>query len=106
MLAAGFEAEIVGNEALAFLAEKFLDDGVAASDDEKFASVVELGANVGAVGGNFCERGEDVELGHGRGGNAQARGFGGDAGADVDEKLALDFEDALIGGENFSFVIL
>src|ERR1700741_2894453 len=32
LLAAGFEAEIVGHEALAFLAEEFFDDGVAAAD--------------------------------------------------------------------------
>src|SRR5580704_16199852 len=106
LLAAGFEAEIVGNEALAFLAEKFFDDGMAAADDEEFAGVVEFGTDIVAVGGEFCKRGEDVELGYGGGGAAEARGFGGDAGADVDEELALDFEDALVGGEDFSFVIL
>jgi len=106
LLAAWFEAEIVGDEALAFLAEKFFDDGVAATDDEEFTGVVELGADVGAIGGDFCERSEDVELGDGGGGAAEAGGFRGDAGAEVDEELALDFEDALVGGEDFSFVIL
>jgi hypothetical protein len=105
LLAAGFEAEIVGNEALAFLAEKFFDDGVAAADDEEFAGVVEFRANVAAIGGEFRERGEDVELGDGGSGAAEASGFGGDAGADVNEELALDLEDAFVGGENFALVV-
>src|SRR5580700_952549 len=106
LLAAGLEAEIVGNEALAFLAKEFFNDGMAATDDEKFTRVVEFGADVAAVGGEFGKRGEDVELGHGGGSAAEACGFGGDAGANVDEELALDFEDAFVGGEDFSFVIL
>src|ERR1700686_3796772 len=106
MRAAGIEGEIGGNEAFAFLAEEFFDDGVAATDDEEFAGVVEFGADVAAVCGEFREGGEDIELGGGRGGGAEAGGFGGDAGTDVDEKLALDFEDAFVGGEDFSFVIL
>jgi len=44
------EAQIVGNEAFAFLAEEFFDDRMAAGDDEKFAGVVEFGADVAAVG--------------------------------------------------------
>ena len=106
MLAAGFEAEIVGNETLAFLAEEFFDYGMASTDDEEFAGVVEFGANVAAVGGEFCKRSENVELGDSGGGAAKTCGFGGDAGADVHEELALNFEDALVRGEDFSFVIL
>ncbi len=65
---------------------------------------VNSGRDVAAIGGQLCERGEHVHLGDGGGGFAQARGVGGDAGADVDEELALDFEDALVGGEDFALV--
>ena len=106
LLAAGFEAEIVGNEALAFLAEEFFDDGMAAADDEEFAGIVELRANVAAVRGEFGEGGEDVELGDGGGRAAKARCLGSDARAEINKKLAFDFEDALVGGENFPFVLL
>jgi hypothetical protein len=104
-LAAGIEVEIVGNEALAFLAEEFFDDGVAATDDEEFAGVVEFWADVAAVGGEFREGGEDVEFGDSGGGAAEAGGFGGDAGANVDEELAFDFEDSLVGGKDFALVV-
>jgi len=106
LLAAWFEAEIIGDEALAFLAEKFLDDGMAAANDEEFADVIEFGADVAAVGGELCERGENVELGDGRRCAAKARGFRSDASAKVHEKLAFDFEDTLIGSEDFPFVFL
>ena len=105
LLAARLEAEIVGDEALAALAEEFFDDGMAAGDDEEFAASGEFGAGVAAVGGEFGEGGEDVELGDGAGGFAQARGLRGDAGADFDEELAFDFADAFVGGEDFAFVV-
>src|SRR5271157_415338 len=79
---------------------------MASGDDEEFAGGIEFGASVAAVGGELGERGEDIELGDGGGGFAEARGFGGDGGAEIDEELALDFEDALIGGEDFAFVLL
>ena len=106
LLAAGLEAEIVGNEALALLFEQFLDDGMAAGDDEEFAGGIEFGAGVVAVGGQLGEGSEDVELGNGGGGLAEARGLRGDGGAEIDEELALDFEDALVGGEDFALVFL
>ncbi len=37
---------------------------------------------------------------------AQPRRFPGDARAQIDEKLPLDFEDALVGGEDFALVFL
>src|SRR5258707_10859700 len=79
---------------------------MATGDDEEFAGGVEFGAGVAAVGSEFCKRGEDIQLRYGAGGFAQARGFRGDARAQVDKKLPLDFEDALVGGENFALVFL
>ena len=79
------------------MAEKLFDDRVAAGDYEEFATGSELGSRVAAVGGQFRERSKHVELRDGSGGLAQAGGFCGDARAQVDEKLALDVEDALVG---------
>ena len=104
LLTPGFEAKIVGNETLTFLLQQFFDDGMTAADDEEFAGVVEFGANVIAVGSELGERGEDVELGDSGGSAAEAGSIGGDAGANVDEELALDFVDAFVGGEDFAFV--
>ena len=106
LLAARLEAEIVGNEALATLAQKLFNDRMSAADDEQFAGGIEFGAGVAAVGREFGKSGEHVKLSYGGCGAAQARGFCGDRGADVNEKLALDFEDALVGGEDFTFVFL
>jgi len=39
-------------------------------------------------------------------GAAQTRGVCGNPGTDIHEKLALDFHNALIGGENFAFILL
>src|SRR5260370_39507378 len=78
---------------------------MAASDDKKFASGGKLGASVTAIGAKFREGGKHVKLRDGRGGLAQTRCLCGDAGAQVDEKLALDFEDALGGGEDFAVVL-
>src|SRR5207237_551441 len=39
-------------------------------------------------------------------GGAQARGVGSNGGTNVDEKLAFDFDDALVSGEDFAFVSL
>jgi len=92
-------------DALAALAEEFFDDRMAAGNDEEFAGGGKFRPSVAAVGGELRKRSEDVELRDGSRRLAQARGLGSDAGAQIDEKLALDFEDALVGGENFSFVI-
>src|SRR5262249_39280922 len=51
LLAARFEAEIVGNEALAFLAEKLFNDRMAGGGEKEFAAVAKFGADVTAVGG-------------------------------------------------------
>src|SRR6266478_8237042 len=77
---------------------------MAAGDDEEFASGGEFRASVTAIGAKFREGGKNVKLRDGRGGLAQARRFCGNAGAQVDEKLALDFEDAFVGGKDFAFV--
>ena len=106
MLAAGLEAEVVGDETFTLLAEKFLDDGVAAADDEEFAGIVKFRADITAIGGKLGEGGEDVELGDCSSCTAKTRGFAGDAGAQIDEELAFDFEDALVSSENFPLVIL
>src|SRR5208337_4710829 len=75
LLAAGLEAKIIGNETLASLFEQFLDDRMAASDDEEFAGGSEFRASVAAVGGELGEGSEDVELSDGGGGSAEARGL-------------------------------
>src|SRR6267142_1273961 len=106
LLAAGFETEVVGNEALALLAEEFFDDRMASAHDEQFTSGIEFRTNVAAVGGEFCECREDVELRDGAGGAAQTRGLCGDAGADIHEKLAFNFQNALVGGKDFAFILL
>ena len=62
MLAARLEAEIVGYEALAALAKKFLDNRMAAADDEQFAGGIEFRASVAAVGRELRESREDIEL--------------------------------------------
>src|ERR1700732_885762 len=79
---------------------------MASGADEEFAAGIELGAGVATVGGQFRKRGEDVQLGDRSRGLAQARGLCSDARAKIDEKLALDFEDALVGSENFALVFL
>src|SRR6266568_592659 len=93
LLAARLEAKIVGNEALAFLTQKLFDDGVASADDKEFA-------------GQLCKSTQDVELRYRRGRAPKPRSLRGDPGTDVDEELALDFQDALVGGEDFAFVFL
>src|SRR5260370_10254770 len=77
---------------------------MAAGDDEEFAGGSEVRASVTAIGAKFREGGKNVKLRDGRGGLAQTRRFCGNAGAQVDEKLALDFEDALVGGKDFALV--
>jgi len=77
LLPPGLEAKIVGNEVLAFLTQQLFDHRMAPADDEEFPGGVEFGARIAAIGGQFCERGENVQLCDGRGGMAQARGFGG-----------------------------
>src|SRR6202049_4754154 len=42
LLAAGVEAEIVRDESLAALPQKFFNDGMTASDDEQFAGGIEF----------------------------------------------------------------
>src|SRR5258707_3711092 len=77
---------------------------MAAGNDEEFAGGSEFRASVTAIGAKFREGGKNVKLRDGRGGRAEARRFCGNAGAQIDEKLALDFEDALVGGEDFALV--
>ena len=66
---------------------------------------VNSGRDVAAVGGELREGGEDVHLGDGRGGSAEANGLRGDGVADFDEELLFDFADAFVGGEDFAFVL-
>src|SRR6266705_1065357 len=106
LLAARLEAKIVGNEALAFLTQKLFDDGVASADDKEFAGGVEFGPRIAAIGGQLCKSTQDVELRYRRGRAPKPRSLRGDPGTDVDEELALDFQDALVGGEDFAFVLL
>src|SRR6266446_6437886 len=106
LLAARLEAKIVGNEALAFLTQKLFDDGVASANDEEFAGGVEFGPRIAAIGGQLCKSAQDVELRYRRGSAAKPRSLRGDPGTDVDKELALDFQDALVGGEDFAFVFL
>src|SRR6266571_3128250 len=105
LLPARLEAKIVGNEALAFLTQKLFDDGVASAYDEEFAGGVEFGPRIAAIGGQLCKSTQDVELRYRRGSAAKPRSLRGDPGTDVDEELALDFQDALVGGEDFAFVL-
>src|SRR5262249_48361789 len=105
LLPGGLEAEVVGDEALTLLAEQFLDDGMAAGDEEELAGGIEFWASVAAVGSEFGEGGQHIELCNSAGGAAQASGFGGYAAANVRKEPALDFENALVGSENFAFVI-
>ncbi len=44
LLACGLEVEIVGDEALASLAQEFFDDRMAAADDQEFAAGGEFGS--------------------------------------------------------------
>jgi len=76
------------------------------SDDEEFAGIVEVRTNIAAIGGKLCEARQNIELRDRGCGTAQTGGFGGDAGTNLDEELTFDFQDALVGGENFTFVIL
>src|SRR5580704_13858338 len=105
LLAARVEAKIVWNEALAALAEKFLDDGMTAADDEQFAARVEFGARVAAVCCQLCKGSEHVELCDGGSRAAKARSLGGDRGAHLDENLALDLENALVRRENLALIL-
>ena len=102
----GVEVERVGHEALALLFEQMFDDRMAAAEDDEFAGVGELGAHVVARGGERGEVGQHVELRDGGGGAAQARRLLRDPGAHFGEEAALDFGDALVGGEDFAFVLL
>ncbi len=106
LLTPGLEAEIIGNEALSLLPQEFFDHRMAPADDEKFAGGVEFRAGITAIRGELGKRGEHVELRDGSSGAAQSRSLGGNRRADIDEKLALDFEDAFVGGENFALVFL
>src|SRR6267378_3407965 len=77
-----------------------------ATDNEQFARGIEFWASVAAVGGKLCEGREHVELRNSAGGAAQARGLCADAGADVHEELAFNFQDALVGGKDLALVFL
>jgi hypothetical protein len=76
-----------------------------AADDKQFPRGIEFCTRVTAVGGEFCERGEHIELRDRAGSAAQARGFCGHARANVHEQLPFNFHDALVGGENFAFIL-
>jgi len=65
---------------------------------------VEFRASVTAIGAKFREEARTSSCAMAEAGLAQARRFCGNAGAQVDEKLALDFEDALVGGEDFALI--
>src|SRR6267143_744775 len=106
LLPTRFETEVVGNKSLALLAEELFDDGMTPSDNQELPRGIEFRACVAAVGGKLGKRGQHVELRDRAGRAAQARGLCGDAGADVHEELALNFQDALVGGKDFAFILL
>ena len=104
MLAPRLETQIVGDKTLAALAEKLFDDGMAATDDEQFASGIEFGANVAAVGGELGKSCKNIQLRNSGSRATQARGVGGNRRANVDKELALNFENALVGSKDFALV--
>src|SRR3989442_12544783 len=106
LLSARLEAKIVGNKALAFLMQKLFDDGVAPANDEEFAGGVEFGPRIAAIGGQLCKSTQDVELRYRRGSAAKPRSLRGDPGTDVNEKLALGFHVAFVGGQDCAVVFL
>src|SRR5206468_182146 len=72
----------------------------------QFADGIEFRAGVAAVGSKLGEGRENVELSDGGSRVPQARGGGGDEGANIDKELALDFQNALVGSEDFALVFL
>src|SRR5580704_18162614 len=106
LLAPGLEAKIVGNEALALLPQKFFNDRMPPADDEKFAGGIELRADVAAIRGQLCKRGEDIQLRLGRRGASQTHRLRGNGRTDIHEQLAFDFENAFVGGKNLALVFL
>src|SRR5258705_14019919 len=97
---------MVGDEALAFLAEELFDDRMAAADDEEFPGGVEFGASVAAVGGEFGKGCKDVELRYSCGGFSGGGGKRGGTGAGGDEKAGVGFWGVVIGGGGFWLVLL
>src|SRR5580704_626452 len=79
LLVAGVEAEVVGDETLAALAQEFFDNRMTAANDEQLSSGVEFGARVAAIGGQLCKRSKHIELCYGGSRTPKARCLGGDA---------------------------
>ena len=75
LLAARFETQIVGHEALTLLPQQLFDHRMTPADDEKFSRRIEFRADIAAIGGKFRKRREHVELRDGGSGPAQAHGF-------------------------------
>ena len=104
LLTTGLKAKVVGNKALAFLPEKFLNHGMAASNDQKLTGGAEFRPGVSAIGSQLCERRQHIELRHGGSCAPQSRRLGGYRRTHVDKKLPLNLEHALIRGKDLPLI--
>ena len=104
---AGVKIEVVGDEAgFTGVVHEALDNGVAASDDFEEGCGVDAGAGVAAKRGEMREVGDEVDFGDGGAGAPDAAGVIDEATAEVGEDAFFDFDGALLGGEDFGFVVL
>src|SRR5271170_359531 len=104
LLSPWVETKIVGHEALAALAQEFFDDRMASPNDEQLTSRIEFRPRITAIGSQLCKRSEHIQLRDGGSRAAQAHRLRRDERTKLDEKLALNLENALIGGEDLALV--
>ena len=104
LLASRLEAKIVGNEALALLAQQFFDHRMAPADDEKFASRVELGPRIAPIRSQFRKRSENIHLRDGRGSTPQTHRFARHGSTHIDKKLPFDLQDAFVGRQDLPLI--
>ena len=103
----GGEIEVVGNEAaFGVLLHAALDDGVPRCRGFEHALVNQHGTRVVAHGGDVGEVCQQVELRDHGSTAANARGGREDGGAQLGKEASLDFDRALVRGEDAGLVVL
>ena len=105
LLATGIEAQIVGNEALAALAQEFFDDWMTPSHNKQLAGGVKLRPRVTTISGQLRERSEHIKLCDSGCRAAKARSLRSDDRANLDEECAFDLQNAFIRSENLALVL-
>ena len=106
-LRGGVQIEIVGDEALGsceFLQPRRPDGGRRRFPDRRLVRARDGSSCASAA--RWAKRRQQIDFGDRQRGAADARGFGGDGGAQLGEDAPLDFDDLLLRVEDLGFVFL